>query len=402
MSGPSVWNRGTGSIQCPFSKCSFQFLNDEDYNNHLSYHRVELDLQEKGMSFLMNRKEHADGKLRCPQEEMNKISDGYFEESLYNMKHVCRWNNCNMDIPKLDEFYAHVADHVKSCKRGKRKTQKKCQWENCGKMFKQCSVLLEHVSSHTGSKLMSCPYCMQTFSNRKGLLYHMMRQARGEECIYECDKCLKKFKSEYLMKAHRKCHVYKVFCHLCGRPAVTKSNLKQHMLHMHKSESDFPCSKCDKRFKTRNALESHEFSHGDRNVLYACPNCGDGFLTLSRFVVHRRTVHNIKQYRCHLCTENFDLRDRLSKHLKKQHQIHPPSYTNRFKYLPKSDGVYELADIQRQHIQIENSENWISMENTFPELPIDPILMELPNSSDDDGDNEHWLFQDNDEEMPLW
>ncbi|KRY70335.1 Histone H4 transcription factor [Trichinella pseudospiralis] len=389
--------RKEGSIQCPFSKCNFQFLNDEDYDNHLSYHRVELNLQEKGMSFLMNRKEHADGQLRCPQV-MNKISNGCCETLLYNMKHVCRWNNCNMDIPKLDRFYAHVVDHVQSCKQGKRGTQKKCEWENCGKMFKQCSILLEHISTHTGSKLMSCPYCMQTFSNRNGLLHHMMRQARREECAYECDKCRKKFKSEYLLKAHKKCHVYKVFCHLCGRPAVTNSNLKQHMLRMHKPDSDFPCSKCDKRFKTRDALEAHQVSsHEDQDVSHRCPNCGDRFLTLSHFVAHRKTAHNIKQYRCHLCMHNFPLRNMLSKHLKTQHHIYPPSYTSRFRYLPKGDGVYELADIQRQHIQRKNLENCSSMNDTLPALPIDPILMELPNSSDDDGDDELWLLQDNDE-----
>ncbi|KRX89996.1 Zinc finger protein 16 [Trichinella pseudospiralis] len=289
--------RKEGSIQCPFSKCNFQFLNDEDYDNHLSYHRVELNLQEKGMSFLMNRKEHADGQLRCPQV-MNKTSNGCCETLLYNMKH--------MDIPNF------------------------CL--DCGKMFKQCSILLEHISTHTGSKLMSCPYCMQTFSNRNGLLHHMMRQAR---------------------------RVYKVFCHLCGRPA-------------------------------------------DQDVSHRCPNCGDRFLTLSHFVAHRKTAHNIKQYRCHLCMHNFPLRNMLSKHLKTQHHIYPPSYTSRFRYLPKGDGVYELADIQRQHIQRKNLENCSSMNDTLPALPIDPILMELPNSSDDDGDDELWLLQDNDEEMQLW
>ncbi|KRX80012.1 Histone H4 transcription factor, partial [Trichinella sp. T6] len=376
------------SIKCPFSKCSLLFSSEEDYNDHLSYHREELNLQERGLLFLINRKEYAEGKLRCPLEELKMMQTGIPHPTLYNRKHICCWKDCNMNIPKLDDFYAHVADHVKACKEKNNKTPripKICQWENCGKEFKQCSVLLEHVNTHTGSKLMSCICCTQTFSNRKGLLFHLMRHARGDECRYECDKCLKKFKSEYLLKVHKKCHEYKVVCDICGRPAVSKSNLKKHMLHMHKSQCDFKCSKCDKRFKTVQGMRAHEFSHTN-NVMHPCTICGIGFMTLSSYTVHRRTVHvwKLRPYRCHLCLDNFDRRDKLSKHLKTEHNMSPPSYTNRFKYLPKPDGVYELADAQREYTERVNPQNLTFTDNNIPVVSIDPILMQLPNSSDED------------------
>ncbi|KRZ90622.1 Histone H4 transcription factor, partial [Trichinella sp. T8] len=374
------------SIKCPFSKCSLLFSSEEDYNDHLSYHREELNLQERGLLFLINRKEYAEGKLRCPLEELKMMQTGIPHPTLYNRKHICCWKDCNMNIPKLDDFYAHVADHVKACKEKNNKAPripKICQWENCGKEFKQCSVLLEHVNTHTGSKLMSCICCTQTFSNRKGLLFHMMRHARGDECRYECDKCLKKFKSEYLLKVHKKCHEYKVVCDICGRPAVSKSNLKKHMLHMHKSQCDFKCSKCDKRFKTVQGMRAHEFSHTN-NVMHPCTICGIGFMTLSSYTVHRRTVHKLRPYRCHLCLDNFDRRDKLSKHLKTEHNMSPPSYTNRFKYLPKPDGVYELADAQREYTERVNSQNLTLTDNNIPVVSIDPILMQLPNSSEED------------------
>ncbi|OUC47324.1 zinc finger, C2H2 type, partial [Trichinella nativa] len=335
-------------------KLNLLFSSEEDYNDHLSYHREELNLQERGLLFLINRKEYAEGKLRCPLEELKMMQTGIPPPTLYNRKHICCWKDCNMNIPKLDDFYAHVADH-------------------------QCSVLLEHVNTHTGSKLMSCICCTQTFSNRKGLLFHLMRHARGDECRYECDKCLKKFKSEYLLKVHKKCHEYKVVCDICGRPAVSKSNLKKHMLHMHKSQCDFKCSKCDKRFKTVQGMRAHEFSHTN-NVMHPCTICGIGFMTLSSYTVHRRTVHKLRPYRCHLCLDNFDRRDKLSKHLKTEHNMSPPSYTNRFKYLPKPDGVYELADAQREYTERVNPQNLTLTDNNIPVVSIDPILMQLPNS----------------------
>ena len=102
---------------------------------------------------------------------------------------------------------------------------------------------------------------VKCFSLKKILKLH--EKSHNKEKPFECELCLKKFATLFLMNLHKnRIHSNnKPFeCRICGRKFKTSSELKSHEITL-TNEKLHQCKICDKNFKHKQSLKLHQKIH---------------------------------------------------------------------------------------------------------------------------------------------
>lgn len=82
-------------------------------------------------------------------------------------------------------------------------------------------------------------------------------------------------------------------CKFCGKESVNASALKSHVHLHHAARPEYPCTLCDKRFKTALRLREHEATHTG-TALYRCPWCPRTFACGSNMYKHKKAGHPLE------------------------------------------------------------------------------------------------------------
>lgn len=120
---------------------------------------------------------------------------------------------------------------------------------------------------------------------------------------YNCNDCEKSYKLAKFLEHHiNKCHSKgKIFkCPRCDSDFSDERTLTSHMQNIH---DGFPCSQCEKTYKSKEALQLHVFNHtGVRNFVCDVDNCGKAFYNPKTLSNHKRMVHTLdRNYVCEMC-----------------------------------------------------------------------------------------------------
>ena len=151
--------------------------------------------------------------------------------------------------------------------------------DDCNESFGRTRTLMIHsIEKHDGQK---CPDCEKRFRNRPYLVMHTKVNHNGLR--YACKLCTKEFLSKHGLKRHKNVHLglKPYMCEFCSKACADPGSLKQHK-KMHISTVK----------DNRKAL-SMKFSCEKQSAL--CNDCG----------------------------VEFNSKDTLSKHVKKQHTKQP-------------------------------------------------------------------------------
>ena len=109
-------------------------------------------------------------------------------------------------------------------------------------------------------------------------------------------------------------------CTACGK-LVQSRFIEGHMKH-HAEKLAYPCLKCNKAFKVKKHLTSHNLNtHSVR--IFTCPekSCGKTFKNRKVLHQHIRLLHtNPKRHQCAHCTKSFCMSTDLVCHIKAVHQ----------------------------------------------------------------------------------
>lgn len=147
---------------------------------------------------------------------------------------------------------------------------------------------------------------------------------------YICKVCGKEFDNPQQLSGHKRCHVIRHTCEICGEGFSTGGAYHKHMKEKHPTNEKFIC-KCGKEFTTKAALILHKKS---------CPVCNEGkhftcacgreFDTLRGFEMHRTFCEDYcKQENkessstkvCPECHKHLKNKSGLSKHMLEEHNI---------------------------------------------------------------------------------
>ena len=204
----------------------------------------------------------------------------------------------------------------------------KCDRENCKKEkkgyleFENKADFEDHYKrNHEVLDSYTCEICGEKFTGNARRSYykkHMELHSKTEK-NFKCKDCDKKFFLECDMKAHwLKSHKEKkLLCSQCNYMARYRNHLKQHM-EIHNEELPFQCDICSKRFTRKIYLQNHIVTHSDVRA-FNCEFCGKSFKQSKNLFEHRK-IHTGKfAVHCKICNKGFAQKYNLKLHNDKHH-----------------------------------------------------------------------------------
>ncbi|XP_039893787.1 zinc finger protein 260-like isoform X2 [Simochromis diagramma] len=184
----------------------------------------------------------------------------------------------------------------------------------CNKTFNRLFHLMKHMNTHKEQRPFTCDQCPRKFRNAATFEYHLLRHEEKKYASYECELCQKKFKTKMGLKTHQVVHTDErpFACSTCGKGFKTKYSLKSHQL-VHTAEKPHKCSECGESFKYAFTLQCHRSIHTGEHP-YKCTVCGKVFIKRRSLRTHQ-AVHRGKMFTCETCGAGFTLPQNLKRHM---------------------------------------------------------------------------------------
>lgn len=168
--------------------------------------------------------------------------------------------------------------------------------ETCGKVFRKKSNLQSHSLSHTAEKPFQCdqPGCDSFFKRLAALNEHRrVQHSPGDRQSILCIDCGLQFQTASGLRMHRNTkHPLSegakpsgILCEICQKSFRTKSDLATHNV-VHTKEKLFECGECGVKFSRKNSLQQHENVHAEK---YRCQTCGKCF-GRQKYLLHHRSI----------------------------------------------------------------------------------------------------------------
>ena len=170
----------------------------------------------------------------------------------------------------------------------------------------------------------TCGVCHQKWAKVSQLKEHMLKHTEGQEATYECDKCVKTFKTgSSLWNHNRKWHPKKdrIKFEVCELAYKTEKALLKHTINTHKSPTLHQCNECEKSYKhlTKHIRRMHSLERP-----YECDICTKGFVFAHELKAHGAVHVNVKPYSCHICGGQFCFPRSLRDHIASKHENKRP------------------------------------------------------------------------------
>lgn len=171
----------------------------------------------------------------------------------------------------------------------------------CSKVMKE-SKLNQHTKYNHVKKDLLCQYCPKKFAHRSFLQYHI-NQHEGT-MPFKCD--------------------------LCDFSENCKSNLSNHIRHVHLKIPEHQCPICQqksfhKKFNLKDHMKSFHPKGKDSGLrvnpetnYFDCKKCGASYLNMKIFLTHS-CKRGLLQLRCPECNKPCKNREKVQKHMKKVH-----------------------------------------------------------------------------------
>ena len=155
-------------------------------------------------------------------------------------------------------------------------------------------------------------------------------------------------------------------CHICNKIFNSKQAKDKHVQTQHGNERKlgYVCINCDKLFQSKLALNYHEeVNHKEKVESFSCTDCTETFKTIHNVNVHKRSVHNRREFYCRECFFKFKLHSHLLRHYRSVHNFDMKKFTNNeisAEQTIHSCTICDFTSIYKQnlsmHIKLKHSE----------------------------------------------
>lgn len=284
-------------------------------------------------------KRHVVGRYQCTGADCtnsysHKSDLMYHKTTVHGLK-FCR--KCNMEFGDLEAFLEHKASHANLSKpKPVKPAEKEC--DVCGKMLQTTGGLFTHRKMHSEKPKYRCEICQKEFFQKVNFLNHE-KTHNIQNRNFNCDQCDKSF--------------------------FEKSHLLRHQ-NFHSESRDYQCNLCLKFYKTERCLKVHKQVHSDpSNRPFKCEFCQKGFLSSSKLKQHANIHTNSRPYQCKHCPRDFTNYPNLLKHTIRRHKVDhrtgkplvkiPDYVTNKKKKKSSSDRLDDEKSSIGVHKEYEKS-----------------------------------------------
>ena len=214
---------------------------------------------------------------------------------------ICRYKG-NDNMPNM---IIHAKTHIDS-------SMYPCKL--CGRIFESTHSLGIHIywshKNHVGSdqcghcqsfvnplkskNFLKCSACDTIFCKKDELTIH------EKEHFIKCGGCDLNFINNVEMKKHESQHTNEYKCNDCDKIYKLKSRLLSHQLR-HRDNRKYICNQCEANFTNIGYYNRHMWLH-DGKRLYKCKVCGrSNFLRKHKFINHIQRHNNETPYPCNNC-----------------------------------------------------------------------------------------------------
>ena len=200
---------------------------------------------------------------------------------------------------------------------------------NCYIPIKSPNDLKDHLetSPKCSEKNFMCPHCPRFFDSAIKVIRHKV--VHKDSPKYPCEKCQKVFKSKRILQTHNsKVHGIhpdmKFKCSKCPQSFNFETHLKAHFVKhsLSKQPPDLFCDQCDQVFHTRSALSYHKAKHVKSE--YPCNQCTKSFKSDFGLKYHLKIHNNEAPYLCDDCGQKFISPYKLIQHRRSKHTQERP------------------------------------------------------------------------------
>ena len=163
-----------------------------------------------------------------------------------------------------------------------------------------------------------CCYCETTCHSKK----EFNRHHKEEHTIVKCPDCPRTFPTPDALQRHRYVHnaAHQFQCNICNKICGFKSDLDLHMLK-HVEEKRWYCEAdgCDKDFKRKSDLTSHEKVHLGEFFICEFPGCKYKNRDPRLVKRHQRVHTQDARVQCKKCSRKFVFYQQMKRHMKVDH-----------------------------------------------------------------------------------
>lgn len=170
---------------------------------------------------------------------------------------------CSFTDSDEDVLHEHLQSHQDVVDSGK------MYCLHCPQQILTMNFMIAHTRSHNEKiKTHRCLICNKTFPYDEKFLSHLRNHKKNQHKICFCEKCGRKFSKPRLMEDHiRFIHNKESLfcCPECGQGFGSKSALNGH-IKRHVEGNKYQCPFCPKAFSSHNLLNSHKVVHSTDRV----------------------------------------------------------------------------------------------------------------------------------------
>lgn len=226
---------------------------------------------------------------------------------------------CSKKCTRMSELKIHIKSHW-------RKLPHPCQL--CTERFAEVTNYYDHLKSQHKDELtlQECIDMIAQNENAELIASNENFSMAGEDGSYICAVCIKVFRSERLLRKHkRKMHPKVFVCTQCPKRFLYRSLLDKHM-RVHTQEKPFKCNQCERAFTQKVNLEVHLYKRHNVQVgniarkTCVCEFCNKVFDRPSTLQVHIRTHTKERPFHCRDCPKSFASNSALASHIKHNHR----------------------------------------------------------------------------------
>ncbi|XP_072167204.1 uncharacterized protein [Diadema setosum] len=192
---------------------------------------------------------------------------------------------CDFSTKESDEFKAHLEKHYAD------PSSRTCQL--CVRVFKTYKELMKHTrrGCPPGRQVYKCDECGKTCNDKRAIMEHMV--VHSEDRPYACRVCGKTYKTKKILRRHEGIHAMErdtYQCPECAFKTHWKTNIKRHILEVHKKDTRplFSCTHCPFTTPNKRYIEKHKFGHW-KDCPYMCETCGKMFKAEQEMEAHKQT-----------------------------------------------------------------------------------------------------------------
>ncbi|KAF1393564.1 hypothetical protein PFLUV_G00017350 [Perca fluviatilis] len=179
----------------------------------------------------------------------------------------------------------------------------------CNKSFNRQFHLTKHMNTHKDQRPFACDQCPRKFRDTATFEYHLLRHEEKKYATFKCQLCEKTFKTKMCLKTHQLAHTdtRPFTCSTCGKAFKTKNNLQAHQRHQ-KATHDERHGQVVRR-RTRERGNRRVIYRRDKTIVdvtpFSCKTCRKSFDSASVLRRHELIHAGQTQYNCDACGRSF-------------------------------------------------------------------------------------------------